>query len=611
MARYVALAWDANTPHLAENSLHISTSLKSSLLLQPNWVVARDTPGLLVLSRKSQFDIHTFTQHGADGPLSLGGGAVIGKLFRASASTRQQVSKSQLTQEEVCNIVSTNGEFLIEEFWGNYVSFINNPQDGAVSIIRDPSGAVPCYHFPINGVHIFFSDFEDIKSIGLPRIGFNDDYIRIILFMYFTYNSSTGLKGVTKLLQGERFKIARGGGIYKEFIWSPGKFISKNNTITPDMASDRLREVVSSCVSAWASEYDRLVLALSGGLDSNIVLAGCRSAGASSTLTAFHYRFPGDPADEGLLAADAAQRARVQYIEKEVRADALKLFEVHSVPRSVECIHSPVTLALRRIQSEVYNERGASALLCGNGGDEVFFQFPNAKIAADYAWEHGVTNKLWQTILDTARLSRMSVFHCLKVAIKEGLFRATPTEDLALNFADRPGYFDAIEAGADPEVFLHPWLAQRASWPPAKRRHVFYISFPTNIYSAPAQYWGVNEISPLYSQPIFELVLSIPSYVLAWNGWDRGLARKAFSKVLPPAIAWKEAKAGGNRFFDDVAWAHRSQIKEILLDGYLINNGFLCKTELERILKDEVENKSEIASCLNFIGIELWLQSWQ
>ena len=59
--------------------------------------------------------------------------------------------------------------------------------------------------------------------------------------------------------------------------------------------------------------------------------------------------------------------------------------------------------------------------------------------------------------------------------------------------------------------FLHPLLRQ-----------------PFDFYDPLGQGNEAERISPLFSQPLMELCLRIPTYVLTEGGWDRAVARRAF-----------------------------------------------------------------------------------
>ena len=70
------------------------------------------------------------------------------------------------------------------------------------------------------------------------------------------------------------------------------------------------------------------------------------------------------------------------------------------------------------------------------------------------------------------------------------------------------------------------------------------MSQPFDFYDPLGQEGDAERISPLFSQPLVELCLRIPTYVLTHGGWDRAVARRAFYDDLPPEIRNRRHKGG-------------------------------------------------------------------
>ena len=74
--------------------------------------------------------------------ISLGShGAVIGHLYPRHGPARRLV---RIDAEEAATIGASRGQHLISSFWGGYVAMITD--DDLVRIVREPSGAMPCYY---------------------------------------------------------------------------------------------------------------------------------------------------------------------------------------------------------------------------------------------------------------------------------------------------------------------------------------------------------------------------------------------------------------------------------------------------------------------------------
>ena len=89
---------------------------------------------------------------------------------------------------------------------------------------------------------------------------------------------------------------------------------------------------------------------------------------------------------------------------------------------------------------------------------------------------------------------------------------------------------------------------------------------------------------PLLSQPLVELCLRIPTYVLIRSGRDRALARRAFANDLPAEIIARYAKGRADHHSRNILDANLAFVRELLLDGALVQKGLLNRTNLELYL---------------------------
>ena len=85
---------------------------------------------------------------------------------------------------------------------------------------------------------------------------------------------------------------------------------------TSPRRSRRMRQCVRDVVHAWASCYDHMLLSLSGGLDSSIVLACLKDAPSRPRVTCFHYYPLGADLDERAYARAAAAKAGLELLER-------------------------------------------------------------------------------------------------------------------------------------------------------------------------------------------------------------------------------------------------------------------------------------------------------
>ena len=101
-----------------------------------------------------------------------------------------------------------------------------------------------------------------------------------------------------------------------------------------------------------------------------------------------------------------------------------------------------------------------------------------------------------------------------------------------------------IEEARRSGTFLHPLLRHPRGAPSGKLWHAHQISQPFDFYDPLGREGDAERLSPLFSQPVMELCLRIPTYVLTHGGWDRAVARRAFYHDLPPQIRNRRNKGG-------------------------------------------------------------------
>jgi asparagine synthase (glutamine-hydrolysing) len=154
-----------------------------------------------------------------------------------------------------------------------------------------------------------------------------------------------------------------------------------------------------------------------------------------------------------------------------------------------------------------------------------------------------------------------------------------------------------------------PWVRKGIHVPPGKQFHVFSMMSPGGYYSAFERTHEPAYIVPLMSQPIVELCLRIPTYVLASNGWDREIARSAFVDDVPAEILRRRSKGGQEQYTNDLFRKNRDFIRELLLNGGLVREGLLDKAKVEQALTGRPSNiLAGTGKLSQYISVEAWLK---
>ena len=230
---------------------------------------------------------------------------------------------------------------------------------------------------------------------------------------------------------------------------------------------------------------------------------------------------------------------------------------------------------------------GASGFFSGAGGDSVFYQARADLAVTDYLFEHGFDRGLLRTAIDAAQVSRKSIWPLLLGAVRARMF-ARPWDPVAMaKPLERTIVNNEVIAAVKRDAgFVHPWLADRSTVgvPPGILWHVMSISIPPAFYPSLSSGPYPERTLPLLSQPLVETCLRIPSYTLINSGQDRALARRAFAADLPAEIVRRRAKGRADQHVRNMVDANLELIRELLLDGLLVQRGYLNRAALDRYL---------------------------
>ena len=115
----------------------------------------------------------------------------------------------------------------------------------------------------------------------------------------------------------------------------------------------------------------------------------------------------------------------------------------------------------------------------------------------------------------------------------------------------------------------------------------------------------------MYSQPVIELCLRIPTYVLTAGGWDRAIARAAFRNDLPRGILNRNTKGRVEDHINAILGRNAALLRDLLIDGLLVREGIVDRDKLTAVLSGRATSipvtSSELLECLS---AEAWLRQW-
>lgn len=537
----------------------------------------------------------------AAGPvLSSGAGVfVLGSLFtRGSAAPVPALDPADWEA-----VLQSRGKALAERFWGGHVVLIRGGKRDTLDIARSPLGELPVLFSERAGVAAVASDMELLEASGACTAV--PDWVAIARHLAASdiRGRRTCLVGVRDLYGGERLTIGRRTAEVAA-LWTPWDMAAPERQIADrGEAARRVRDAALLCVGAHASGFPKILLKLSGGLDSSIVaacLARLERPFACMTLVTK------DPSgDERGYARIAASACGAPLIERYRELSTIRLDHsaAAGLPRPVARSFAQEST---RLAGEVARETGAAALFDGGGGDNVFCSLQSARPIVDQARSGESLAAVLRTAGDIARLSQASLWAVVRRALLarwHGLSAYPWSADYRLLSREA---LAVTAAGID-----HPWLRAPPEALPGKAAQVALIAAAQSVVEGSDPRDALPSLSPLISQPLVEACLRVPSWMWFSEGLNRAVARGAFAGDLPPSIVQRRSKGAPDSFVAEIFETNRATIFEMLMEGELARAGVVDRSALAAELLDEGPVRGHMfVRIMQLLDAEVWARSW-
>lgn len=519
---------------------------------------------------------------------------VLGNLFRRRGPAEPVVS---VGGPEAAAIARTSGEALFSQFWGGWVAAID---DGAeVRVLRDPSATFPCYFVRGSDATAFASDAAVLVDAGLASVAIDYAELGRHLLGAGMPSQKTSLHKVEELFPGFGLRVTDPAAP-QQACWAPWEHVDPRPELLVD--AERLGRTVRHSVQSWTANRGRLLLSVSGGLDSSIVAACLKRAGADLTCLTM---FSDDPSgDERSYARALCDHLDLPLLERPYRLDDVDVSKAlgPQLPRPTDRAQG---LAYEQVHLTVAHEIGADAFVTGGGGDSVFGYSQSAACVADRLLSGDSVSGVLASLMDVSRQTGCSLLDASRQAWS--ILRA----GRAYRPWSNPLFLDRnLVADLGIPAFDHPWLSAPKGALPGKAAHIASIlRIQQSFESSRAQF--LPDLNPLMSQPIIETCLAVPSWEWRSGGRDRSLAREAFAAELPPLILDRRRKGGPGHFAGQILDQFRGEIRERVLGGRLAGHGLVDKQALDQCLGQvrPIADEDRVR-ILEFTAVEAWLDNW-
>lgn len=490
--------------------------------------------------------------------------------------------------------------WLSREAWGGYVALSADPQSGSMTAFPDPSGLLPIYH-RVDREHVFLaSDPALFAEAGCAKPPIAWDELRSHLVGGPLRGTPTCLAGIDELIPGALVRLGKSAPAAVP-VWTPDYFVGDSPITDFHEAADTLRSCAVATLGAWARLIGPIGVASSGGLDSSLICAALAEGGHPFGCITISTSDPSG--DERVFVDLLARHLGVSALACEYDPEAVDI----NRPASA-CLPRPTRRtfmqALDAALGDASFDLGANVVFDGNGGDSLFCFLHSAAPILDRVKTEGLRAG-FETMVDMCGVTGCDLLTMAEATLRRnwrGGVRPERPPDLRLLCCKKPG--DRTSKTT------MPWVDSGAGALGGKRDHLRLI-----LQALPhANTLGMAlppRFSPLLSQPMVELCLSLPTWLWCHGGINRALARAAFAKTLPQTILKRRAKSGPDSFIRRLFAANQARIRELLLGGLLAENGIIdCGAVEIALATDVLSGDAIVYRLLELVEAETWARSW-
>ena len=440
-------------------------------------------------------------------------------------------------------------------------------------LVRDQLGREPIFHAALpNGTHLFATSLNDLRR--LP--GFSPQISLKALFDYLSLgyvpSPRTIFRCASKVSPGHCLTIT--GNAIEDTAWWKPRFIPKQKINYHDAVAEAWK-LLDIAVKRCLDNHPKADVLLSGGIDSNLVMA-LASTSDGFGGHAFTVGFDDAKYDERSLAALSAKKFDIAHEMMQVMPDAW-----NELPSAQQLNGEPFgdsslipTLCAMRLAKQ----HGASAILTGSGGDEIFGGYRRYQaMAVRHAWRwlpNFIIKPVTSLIINMlgepedararfATLSRFASFWRLPPLPGYAAFQEVFSEDLKQTIcqdwtkdAATPYLSDwaAISSKMDVDDFVEQFNAlDMASYLPDDGCRKEALA---------AEMAGLSGDCPIMDLELVEFGLSLPRKLRVTCGKRKRVLNGIASYLLSPKLL-KQTKRG---FGMPVSSWFRTECKDRLLD---------------------------------------------
>jgi asparagine synthase (glutamine-hydrolysing) len=585
--RFLAIQFNAKSAEDTATAARLVTAARR----MTGWRCSLDADGLIVFDDCSD-------ENAVQERTIVAGGVILGTVFPALDAPPVATSLEQTSDSGS----QARAASMLRSCWGRYVAFFSGA-DGTSTILRDPSGKSACFILETEGsIRIACTEIEDLLPLVGHSLAIDWSYLDRFLLGEAGASRGTAVRDVSELFPGECFTMRNGQGSVA-LLWDPATF-AVDRIDDFEEAARIVRRTGQFCADRWSERHRRIVLSLSGGLDSSVMAGLLKRAPTAPHVLCRNLYSDLAEADERRFAHLVAEMHGFPLVTGQHGVTSMDLEATfQDTPITLNPSRAFTTVAAVKDRQKFLDGIGADSFWSGFGGDQAFSAERNPSLARDYVLNAAVPFRVLQVARDAAEISGKSIGTTLRLALAPRTASPPPLHAVPTFYAERLQQRPSAGAG------LHPLARNCGQLPPAKLGHVL-----ATVHALGANPFGKVADRPVVdffaSQPLLEACLRVPSYVHNRNGVRRSLQRHAFGDLLPEAVRDRRGKGSAAA---DIAGtllrpANVAFMRSRIGGGLLAERGLLDPQRTRRLLAFErppaIQDMNALLTCL---AAEDWL----
>lgn len=531
---------------------------------------------------------------------------LVGRAFWRDNPKVQPLSTGPIVNERFGEDGVLLGRVFAEALWGDYLLF--SSLAGQLCVTRDPKGAIPCFYVVWGSCTIWFSNVADLPAAVRRQLRPDFDVIRLNFYCPKMAKRRTGLAGVNQVMAGSTVLVSDGPLITVE-NWKPENFIPIS---PPDLetSAKNIRDSVIEVVSAYGNYFDNPLVSI-GGFDSSVIWC-------------IADKFLGRPLNGLSLHSRTERGNERRYVTSLPGLERIAMLPMNGDSIDPEPVFNPnlavsppgfVDLIDLTWKRETLGEVSTfDGVLYGIGGDNVFLQAADIYPAGDYVKTNGMTSEAFMHMANSARYAPASIAKVFVNCLQELFGNCDNWQfflDYSLNRLDKCGYTRDFLADLPTITDLHPGYESIGSAGKGKALQILSSCFCASEFYDMHQPTQFERCELYLSQPILEACLRVPSWMLAYGGVDRGLARIAFADLIPREVLQRTSKSGPEDVYDRFVELHFPRIRDFLSEGVLMREGTVDEGSLTTLFEtNPVTSKPRSHRLITLVSNEAWARKW-